>query len=436
MQNNNKVLMRHGSGSARKLVGWMFVLVLIFSTVSSTVFAGHRQGKEITKDGVLYMKNPMQPIENPVTITPDKLWQIGSDEDEVFFFGVLTQICSDSKGNIYLLDGQLNKVMIFSSSGEHIRSIGREGEGPGEFRRPSDLFLTASGNVAIMQRMPGKIVLLSPDGDPLGNYPVLDLDGGGFQMFSGGSRAGDLVVLAIQQMSRQETGMGMKLSLIGVNESGEKVATYFTQQSSRDFSNMVFDEKQSGFGSFVWKVANDGNVYISDNFDTYYIEVRRPDGSLERVIEKEYESRIRTKDEIERYAPQAMIRRHGRMSEPEVKVSKTDRDIQQIYPREDGSLWVLSSKGAFDVPDDAVAIFDVFDRDGRFANQIVVMGEGDFRRDGFHIVKDRLYVITGLRSARQSMFGGDIREAGDEEVDEEPISLICYDMSLILQTRK
>ncbi|UCG51364.1 MAG: 6-bladed beta-propeller [Candidatus Latescibacterota bacterium] len=325
-------------------------------------------------------------------------------------------------------------MMIFSPAGEYIRSIGREGEGPGEFRRASDMFLTTDGNVAVMQRMPGKIVVLTPEGEPLDNFPVPEPEDGGMQMFAGGRLAGGHVVLNTNRFARNDAGFEMTFALIAVDATGAQTATYLTRSEKRDFANMVFDEK-TGIGALVWNAGGDGRVYTSDDFDAYRIQVWNPDGTPHHVIEREYESRERSEEEMERSTPVIRIRRGNRAQSPEVKTSKTDRDVQQIIPREDGSVWVLSSKGAFDAGDGVVATFDVFDRDGQFARQVTINGEGSYRDDGFHIVKDRLYVVTGLRSARRAMFGGG--EGGAEEEDTgEPMSVICYDLGPVVQTMK
>ena len=63
----------------------------------------------------------------------------------------------------------------------------------------------------------------------------------------------------------------------------------------------------------------------------------------------------------------------------------------------------------------------VFDGDGRFATQVTLLGEGDFREDGFHVVGNRLYVVTGLRSARDAMctlIDLDGAKLSDAELDE------------------
>jgi len=385
------------------------------------------QGKEETRNGVPWVLNPTEPLSPPVVVAAKELWRAGGESDEEIMFGVISQITSDTQGNVYLLDAQLNQVFIFSPNGEPIRSIGREGEGPGEFQRPSDLFLTADGNVAVMQRMPGRIVLLTPEGDPLGNMSVPEPPDGGMQLFAGGRLAGEHVVLNANRFARRDDGFDTITSLFSVDRSGNLVSTYFEKRDSGNFANMVFDEKKMGLGALVWNVSRDGRVFTSDQFDGYRFQVWDPKGAPERVVEREYLSRKRSTEEMKRYAPVVRIQQGDRAQSPEVKASETDRDIQQFYPRENGEVWVLSSKGAFSAPEGAIASFDVFDQAGRFTHQLTLNGNGDYAEDGFYVVGDRFYVVTGLRSARRAMFGAG-EGAEDQGEEGEPMMLICYEL--------
>ncbi len=438
MQTRSFTELRFGSPAVESILKSLALIAFVMSlaiTVSISAAADWK-GSVVDKDGIPHMMNPAEPIEAPTSIKLEKLWHVSGDDSDDYLFGVLIRITSDDQGNIYVLDSQLHQVMVFTEDGEYLRSVGRQGEGPGEFNRPSDLFMTPDGNVAVMQGMPGKIVLMTPDGEPAGNHPVPEPDDGGMQMFSGGQLAGGQLVLSAERFSRREDGMTISSALIGINKTGKQVATYFTQEDKRDFANLTFEEKKMRNNAVTWSAAGDGHVYASDNFDAYYIKVYKADGTLERVIEREYKSRVRSPEEIEENTPRVMIRRGNQSQTPEVKASETDRDIQQIYPREDGTIWVLSSHGAFGAPEGAIATFDVFDQQGKFVRQVTLEGQGSYRRDGFHFVKDRLYVVTGLRSARRAMFGGDSGSADDSEEDDEPMGIICYDMSRIVQSMK
>jgi len=413
----------------------VFAIVFVLIASAHPAGAGAWEGREETRDGTTRILNPSTPTEPLTSLKLKELWRISGDEEDEFLFGVLTQIASDVEGNIYLLDAQLNQVMVFSPEGEYLRSIGREGEGPGEFRRPSDMFITPDGTVAVMQRMPGKVILLTTDGEPAGNLAVPQPDDGGMQMFSGGAPAGDHVVILANRFARKEASFETISTLVAIDKDGNQTAAYAEERDSRDFANLVLDEKKMMLGALVWNASNDGRVYTSENFDTYDINVWNADGTLDRVIEREYTPRERSEEEIKLFTPVVRIRRGNRMQSPEVKASKTDRNVQQIFPRDDGTIWVLSSRGVFDTPDGVIATVDVFDKAGKFVRQITFEGEGDYIKDGIHVVGDRLYVVTGLRSARRAMFGvGDDSE--DDDSGAEPMGVICYDLGATPQTMK
>jgi hypothetical protein len=414
---------------------WIAAILIVAGGMVAPAQAETWQGKEATKDGVPHMMSPSTPTEAPVSLQLNRLWEVGGEEDDELLFGVLTQITSDDKGNIYVLDAQLHEVMVFSSSGEYLQSIGREGEGPGEYRRPSDLFLTPEGNVAVLQRMPGKIVLLSKEGDPVGNYPMPETDG--MRMFFGGRLAGDGIVLSTATMKRKDDGFDFISSLVRVDPTGKQTAKYTEREDSRSFTTMESDEKTFGRAGQVWTTDAEGRVYTSDDFDGYSINVWSTDGTLERVIEREYDHRMRSDKEKERATPRVRIRRRGGGGgDMKFKMSDWDRDIQRMYPREDGTLWVLSSHGAFDAEEGTIGTFDIFNKEGHFSNQITLLGDGDFYDDGFHFVGDRLFVVKEFRTAAEAMMGG--RE-GEEEVAEEepePMSVICYGLAMIVQGSK
>ncbi|MCH7549815.1 MAG: hypothetical protein IH969_09820 [Candidatus Krumholzibacteriota bacterium] len=387
-------------------------------------------GHEEIHDGVTHVLNPAMPAMASETISPEELWRIGGDDDEDIIFGVLSSIGADGAGNLYLLDSQLSQVMVFSPDGELLRTIGREGEGPGEFRRAGDLFFTPRGELAVMQRMPGRIVLLTTEGEPAGLFPLPEELTGGPVHFGGGALAGNDVVIATRQFARRETGFEVTHSLIRVTPDGRKAATYFERSARHDMANFVFDERKDA--EVLWTADARGNVYTNDNFDAYSINVFQPDGSLARVIEREYEHRKRSAQEKEDNRPRVMIRHGNRRVEADAKVSDTDRDVLSLFTRDDGTLWVLSSRGANDTASGVIATFDVYDAAGRFQRQVMVRGEGNYSDDGIHFVGDRLFVVLGLRSAQSAMRGGEDGEEVDEE-DARPMAVICYDIGGIVE---
>jgi len=426
-------LHKNCSAPGRAAAGMICVVIITILFNTRVSEAGSWQGKEENKDGITHVMNPSEPYNGSFKAAPKLLWKISGDEDE-FILGIITQIQIDNNGNVYLLDYQLNDIKVLSPSGGFLRSIGREGEGPGEFRRASGMFITPGGNIAVVQAMPGKIILLTPEGEPAGNMNVPQAEDRGMQMFASGSIAGDHIVLAVQRFKRGEASFDVISSLIGINDKGESIAEYVKQQRSRDMAKMVFDEKTSSISSLVWTAFGDGRVAASDDFDAFKIKVWAPNGEIEKIIEENYTHRQRSPEEIELFKPRVRIRSSNRQIKTEVHASKTDRDIVRIFPMGDGGFWVLSSKGAFDAQSTEIGAFDIFSKDGRLVSRVTIEGSGNFRQDGYHIVKDRLYVVKGMRSARMAMAG--MGESNEEEKETEPMSVLCYDLEPVFDAIK
>jgi len=115
----------------------------------------------------------------------------------------------------------------------------------------------------------------------------------------------------------------------------------------------------------------------------------------------------------------AIQRAGGRRRDFEGIPSDTDRDIQALFARPEGVLWVLSSRGAFDTPDGVLVSVDEFDAAGRYVRQVSILGEGNFQDDGLQLHGDRLFILHGLRSALATERG--FGDEGDEEA--EPMSI-------------
>lgn len=88
-------------------------------------------------DNVVHVRNSDQPRDGVTTLQMEELWRIGDDDDEIL--GLIPRICADTAGNIYVLDSQLCQVSVYSPKGDLLRTLFKEGDGPGEIRQPRDL---------------------------------------------------------------------------------------------------------------------------------------------------------------------------------------------------------------------------------------------------------------------------------------------------------
>ena len=190
---------------------------------------------------------------------------------------------------------------------------------------------------------------------------------------------------------------------------------------------MKFEEKTFSNFQRRWALSPDGRVAAALDFDDYRITVWNADGSVERVIERpDYVPLQRTAEILKRF--QKLYDSITRWNPGSTfEVSPTHTAVTQLLFREDGSLWVLSGRGAYEPEADAMASFDVYDRQGRFQRRVHLQMPGDAVEDGLFFVGGRLYVVTDLFSAVMANFGGG-DETDEAEIDPEPVTLIAYEL--------
>ena len=355
-----------------------------------------------------------------------ELWEVGADEDEEVIFGVISSVAADEEGNVYVLDRQLTEVSMFSAGGEYLGPVGREGEGPGEYTRIGDVFVSRPGELGVVQRMPGRIVSVRTDGTPGTEIPVPEGFRSAPSYFYGADRAGDGLVVSARQMARMENGVRMTIAVVLIGADGHEIARFAERSQVRDPSTMEPHERDEA--ETVWAVDDEGYLYVSEDFDLYEVKVYAPTGQLVRTIRRDYEHRQRTEHEKDINTPRMQLRMRGGGGGRNIVgiPSETDRDVQAIYPRPDGSVWVLGSHGAFDVPEGVLVTVDVFDADGRYVRQLALRGEGDYRDDGVHVIGDRIFVTRGFQAALRAERG----LAGEEEdFDAEQMSVVCFEFA-------
>ena len=66
----------------------------------------------------------------------EKDLEIGKDGDDesLPILARISDVAIDSKGRIYVAEAAQSMVLVYENNGSFINQIGREGEGPGEFR--------------------------------------------------------------------------------------------------------------------------------------------------------------------------------------------------------------------------------------------------------------------------------------------------------------
>lgn len=381
------------------------------------------QGRLAQDAGRTRVLNPETPAQGEDDVRLDPLWRIGGDDDELLL-GVIADLVQDHDGAIYLLDSQLSEVHVLDEAGRWRRSIGRAGEGPGEFRNGSAMFLAPGGQLGIVQAWPGKIVLLRPDGTPGDTFALPFRQDGGMQIASRGAGQGDRLILS----GSAWTGLGgqqqqRQISYLKAYDlAGRELASFHESQQEIRFGDWQFQEESFVDFQRRWTVAPDGRVAAALDFAAYRIHVWNADGSLDRIIERpDHEPVRRTAEEKARL--QEMFEQFTRWN-PRSTFTTSDNHqaVARLLFRDDGALWVQSGRDQWRPGAGRFTSFDVFDREGRFQRRVNLVGEGDAVEDGLFLAGERLYVVTDMLHAMLARMGA----PGAAEA--QPVSVIAHDL--------
>ena len=364
----------------------------------------------------------------------EETWRAGDEDDDVFF-GLISHVVAGPEGNIHLLDAQLNTVHVYSPDGEHLRTLFREGDGPGEIRRSRDMVVFPDGRVGVLRELPGSMTFVDAGGVPAGTLKIRGEEIGDAGLYSlngcflGG---GNLVLSGTEHVREQPAGNRRYNFLANFHEDGSEKVRYADLVNSYDFETFIFDEAVH-ICSFWWNSAVDdaGRVYTVADMSSYEIRVSAPDGSPLRTITRAYEPLARTKDQKD--AIWRMIDSGLTGSGIPYTIAVMDNApainylMRGLRIHDDGDLWVLPWRGVVDQPEGVLATFDVFDPQGVFVRQVSLACPGDGEIDGvFAVGPDRFVVVRGYAEAVAAQYGGGSRASDDDDDDEALMEIVCY----------
>ena len=348
-------------------------------------------------DAPVVVENPATPADGQRTVRPRELWRAGGEDAEVFF-GSVGRVLAGPDGTVLVLDTQLSEVQVYDRDGTWLRTLGREGDGPGEVRGPADCWYLPDGRLCLAQGFPGKLVYLEPDGTPAGGaqYQPARAQATFSVMVAGRSLPGSMLLAGIRMLQSGGPQAQQTFFLSRCDLEGREQTVYLEKDYAIDFADFRLDE---GAMDFVWmgRMAADaaGNVYTAPDRGRYRVRVQAPDGSVLREFTREATVPGRTARQrtVATKLHEGIGANYG---VPLQGVTIEDREpaITSLDLRPDGRIWVRSPANA--VPDGAFAVFDVFTDEGRLREQVVLEIPGDPDRDRLYLLADgRLALVRG-----------------------------------------
>jgi hypothetical protein len=400
--------------------GVLAAVLTLGAAVAAIAPAG--AAEDVVIDGVRHTRNGDQPSQGTTTLRLQEQWRSGGEGSDILL-GLVADVTGDVEGNVYVLDRQLNHVLVYGPSGNLARTLGREGDGPGEFRFPTSLLILPDGRVGVSRVMPGSIVLLGRDGTPAGTIHIGDSGtNGAMQFLDEVLCEGNQLVVSGRSLHRTADGVEREMYAGILDLNGKELARLIEKRGSDPIVSRKYVERDEYWVSSGGMTAGrDGRVYLAQERDRYAISVFSPDGKLERVIEREIQPRKRTAEEKSQVGAGMVAIVNGARVRLEIVAEDYPPCVLGMTAMNNGELWVSSAPVTDERPKGILAAYDVFNAAGAFVRRVELAGPGDPDNDRVVLLgADRLVVIKGAAAAARAASGDG---AGEEA---EPLEVISY----------
>jgi len=332
------------------------VLLIGWSSAASQGQKPTWKGKIVTENSIKVVKNPADPFFGELIFQLEEDLSIGGNEndDNYYFPTGITGLNVDEDGNIYVSDIGNSRVQQYDKTGKFIRTFGRKGQGPGEFRFPSQIQFDIEGNICVFDSR--FIQIFARNGISKNKIPMKTVPNYGFLTAKG-------TIFGTVQIGF-ESG-GPKEAVIKLDREGG------SPQTIADFSA----EHKASHNSIVWH-SYSSRVIISP-VDTaffcyglstnYRIFLADEEGKTILIIEKEEKPlpiSSKEKDSVKK-GPLAGEWRSGKANLREELVFPDHRPyFSRILADNAGRIYVVRLKSILvQTPD---TMIDVFSRDGHY----------------------------------------------------------------------
>lgn len=245
---------------------------------------------EESAEGVPVLRNHCPELVLGWEVSEEPLLQLGSiDGDSTGLFGgALNQgkkTVRQSDGGIVVLDRQ--GIRYFSSTGEHLRTVGGIGEGPGEYLVPDGFILLPADTLAIFDRALRRLTTLDPEGRVVStlNFEGTIEDGGVTDLarLFDGSYVGRAGGYGLSPVAGSFTPDGW---VWRYSANGEPIMRIVRWKGPRSYAPRPGSRFSIPFSYSDFTGLWNGSILVGDReswtFTTFAI-----DGSVERVMRKE-----------------------------------------------------------------------------------------------------------------------------------------------------
>lgn len=340
----------------------VMIFIVFLSVMSCGPQKAEWKGTVEEVDGITLVNNPETPYYGEFIPVLEEDLTIGKEDDDNYLFFRAIAIALDSEKNIYVVDMGNYRVQKFDDQGNYLQTIGRKGQGPGEFGGPMGVCFDTQGNLYVREYK--KIQVFDRYGDfirsfPLSHYLVdYAVDDEGFLLGYSDLRQRDSALRGIVKMDSQGKIIA---NIAEYNDLGIKIvvgenATFTLSPQHAYTPRLHF--AVLGPNRYVYGYASEYLLHVIDNEGKPILKIRKEDIPVpitqkdkEYIITSACESLERRKIPISK-----------KLVEETVHFEKHRAFFKKIITDDRDRLYVQRVKSVFD--ESGAFDFDIFSRDG------------------------------------------------------------------------
>ncbi len=347
----------------------IFTSIIFFQTKPLAEEASTIQKSD---DEVVVIFNPKTPELNLRIVFKEEL-SIGEAEgDENYMFGETIGFNTDEDGNFYVSDVGARRIQKYDPDGKYLLTIGRKGQGPGEFGSVSLVRFDKDNNLYTIDAGNSRISFFDKDGKYLRQIRMTERYVNPFINSKG-------FIIANKFSAPEEGNVQKQIQLHGLfddkfNQVAEllKIETEFPLPMGGDLSAMAeYIAKVFSIMAFrpqpITTLAKNDFIYLGYP-DKYEISVFSPEGELVKKITREYDPIPVSEKDKESFIQLASVNLPSVFTEDlkekafkNVKYLKYKPAYQGLTLMENGWLCVVVNS-----VEDEYTLLDLFDQEGKY----------------------------------------------------------------------
>lgn len=368
-----------------------FIMLFSFKNIQARDKSQHK-----TQEDIEVISNPKKPIPKEgmrkKLVFKEELSIGVAEGDENYMFGDTVVFNTDEDGNFYVTDWDRKRIQKYDSEGKYLLTIGRKGQGPGEFQNVSNSRFDKNGLIYITDIASRRISFFDRDGKYLKQISIKEV----FENLYMNSKGHFVAICSMR--TDNASGFGWKI-VHGLFDDHFKLVSELHSEISD--TKPPEGRDQTSLAKFTANILSDmafqpRALHILANNDCIYfgypekytIDIYSPEGKKVKTIGREYDP-IKVEDKDKEYFATNIAEDFLRIGpRPEEFKKEVIRFIK--YPKykpayhrfalmENGWLLVV-----VEFVENEYTLFDIFDKEGIYIGnfKVNVPPDGLFFKNG------------------------------------------------------